>query len=225
MAEPKTTTVDSQVSGTAELRRRFRQEAKHDDIIKDIKKHSFYLKPSDKRRAKQALARKSSRKRLKPEVVEPAGGGFKKYQRFLSTGTPNSSSYVLLLGLATGETQELLVWVEDGLPYRVFDELVLNTALSSEVALQLLDIPSRTLSRRKQEGRFRQAESDRLMRASRIFARALDLFEGNRDSAKKWLIEPQPALSGATPIVIARTEVGALEVERLIGRLEHGVFT
>jgi hypothetical protein len=33
------------------------------------------------------------------------------------------------------------------------------------------------------------------------------------------------ALGGAVPLAVARTELGALEVERLIGRLEHGVFT
>jgi len=224
MAEPKAPVGVEQ--GTAEpLRRRLRAANEHDDIIKDIKKRSFYLKPGDKRRAKQALARKRARKRFSAELSEPPGGGFKKYQRFLSSGTPTAGSYVVLLGLTTGETQEILVWVEDGLPYRVFDELILNTALSSEAALQLLHIPPRTLSRRKQEGRFRQDESDRLMRVSRIFARALDLFEGDREAAKKWLIEPQQALSGSAPMMISRTEVGALEVERLIGRLEHGVFT
>jgi small subunit ribosomal protein S21 len=37
--------------------RRFKRKVQQEDIIKDIKKHSFYLKPGDKRRANQALAR------------------------------------------------------------------------------------------------------------------------------------------------------------------------
>ena len=41
--------------------RRFKRKVQQEDIIKDIKKHSFYLKPGDKRRAKQALARKRKR--------------------------------------------------------------------------------------------------------------------------------------------------------------------
>tara|TARA_B100000745_G_C19971276_1_gene328674 strand:+ start:97 stop:294 length:198 start_codon:yes stop_codon:yes gene_type:complete len=45
--------------------RRFKRKVQQEDIIKDIKKHSFYLKPGDKRRAKQALARKRSRKKLR----------------------------------------------------------------------------------------------------------------------------------------------------------------
>ena len=43
--------------------RRFKRKVQQEDIVKDIKKHSFYLKPGDKRRAKQALARKRSRKK------------------------------------------------------------------------------------------------------------------------------------------------------------------
>ena len=43
--------------------RRFKRKVQQEDIIKDIKEHSFYLKPGDKRRAKQALARKRSRKK------------------------------------------------------------------------------------------------------------------------------------------------------------------
>jgi putative toxin-antitoxin system antitoxin component (TIGR02293 family) len=60
---------------------------------------------------------------------------------------------------------------------------------------------------------------------SRIFGRALSLFEGDHDAAKRWLSEPQRALGGEIPMGLARTDVGALEVERLIGRLEYGVFT
>ena len=48
--------------------RRFKRKVQQEDIIKDIKKHSFYLKPGDKRRAKQALARKRSRKKMRRDA-------------------------------------------------------------------------------------------------------------------------------------------------------------
>lgn len=47
--------------------RRFKRRVQQEDIIKEIKKHSFYLKPGDKRRAKQALARKRQRKKMRRE--------------------------------------------------------------------------------------------------------------------------------------------------------------
>lgn len=48
--------------------RRFKRKVQQEDIIKDVKKHAYYLKPGEKKRAKQALARKRSRKRYhRPE--------------------------------------------------------------------------------------------------------------------------------------------------------------
>ena len=47
--------------------KRFKRKVMNEEIIKDIKKHAFYLKPGDKRRAKQALARKRSRKKQRRE--------------------------------------------------------------------------------------------------------------------------------------------------------------
>jgi small subunit ribosomal protein S21 len=47
--------------------RRFKRKVQQEDIIKDIKKHSFYMKPGDKRRAKEALARKRNRKKARRE--------------------------------------------------------------------------------------------------------------------------------------------------------------
>jgi putative toxin-antitoxin system antitoxin component (TIGR02293 family) len=51
------------------------------------------------------------------------------------------------------------------------------------------------------------------------------LFEGDRDAAVEWLTTPQTALGDRVPLDLARTEIGAREVERLVGRLDHGVFS
>ena len=49
--------------------RPFKRKVQQEDIIKEVKKHSFYLKPGEKKRIKQALARKRSRKKVR-RVVE-----------------------------------------------------------------------------------------------------------------------------------------------------------
>jgi small subunit ribosomal protein S21 len=50
--------------------RRFKRKVMQEDIIKEVKKHSFYLKPGEKKRIKQALARKRSRKKVRREPLE-----------------------------------------------------------------------------------------------------------------------------------------------------------
>ena len=47
--------------------RRFKRKVQQEDIIKEIKRHSFYLKPGEKRRTKEALARKRNRKKRRSE--------------------------------------------------------------------------------------------------------------------------------------------------------------
>ena len=47
--------------------RRFKRKVQQEDIIKEVKRHSFYLKPGEKRRVKEALARKRSRKKARKE--------------------------------------------------------------------------------------------------------------------------------------------------------------
>ena len=45
--------------------RRFKRKVQQEDIIKEIKRHSYYLKPGEKKRVKQALARKRLRKKAR----------------------------------------------------------------------------------------------------------------------------------------------------------------
>ena len=47
--------------------RRFKRKVQTEDIIRDVKRHSYYLKPGEKRRVKQAVARKRARKRSQRE--------------------------------------------------------------------------------------------------------------------------------------------------------------
>ena len=43
--------------------KRFKRKVMNEEILKDIKKHTFYLKPGQKRRVKSAEARKRARKK------------------------------------------------------------------------------------------------------------------------------------------------------------------
>ncbi|MBZ5579167.1 MAG: 30S ribosomal protein S21 [Acidobacteriia bacterium] len=47
--------------------RRFKRKVLQEDIIREVKRHAFYLKPGQKRRVKQALARKRNRKKMRRE--------------------------------------------------------------------------------------------------------------------------------------------------------------
>jgi putative toxin-antitoxin system antitoxin component (TIGR02293 family) len=134
-------------------------------------------------------------------------------------------SYVSLLGLKSYDTPTLHARVRAGLSFTALQRLLRVTALPMHVAAAILHIPPRTLQRRRVAGRLQPDESDRLVRLSRIIGKAIELFEGDPEGARQWLGAPVTALGGATPLALSQTEPGALEVEQLIGRLEHGVFS
>lgn len=141
------------------------------------------------------------------------------------SAVPVNSDVESLLGLKTTGTPELLGQVKRGLGYNSIEHFIRKTDLPRDEAIGLLGISTRTLARRKEKGRLSPDESDRLVRAARIVSQARRLFEGDADAANRWLKASQPALGGSTPTEYAQTEIGAREVEALIARLEHGVFS
>jgi putative toxin-antitoxin system antitoxin component (TIGR02293 family) len=144
-------------------------------------------------------------------------------QSRIKAGRTEGHFYVALLGLRTYEPLALDRHVRKGLGYSAFSRFQRNTGIPSAAIAELIQIPTRTLTRRKAEGRFAPEESDRLVRAARIFGRTMELFEGDPAEAREWLTAPQPGLGGRVPLEFARTQVGAGEVENLVGRLEHGI--
>jgi putative toxin-antitoxin system antitoxin component (TIGR02293 family) len=62
----------------------------------------------------------------------------------------------------------------------------------------------------------------RLIRCARLFALALHVLEDRR-AAARWLKSPQRELGGAIPLFLVQTEVGARTVERVLGKMEHGI--
>jgi len=48
--------------------RRFKKKVLQENIIGEVKRHTFYLKPGQRLRVKQALARKRNRKKVRREA-------------------------------------------------------------------------------------------------------------------------------------------------------------
>jgi putative toxin-antitoxin system antitoxin component (TIGR02293 family) len=129
------------------------------------------------------------------------------------------------LGLSIRTVPELIREVMRGFSYEALVAFESNSGVSLQALAENLGIPERTLARRKAAGRLAREESERLFRLSSIFEKAVELFEGDVPSAVNWLASPKRAFENQSPLQYARTEVGAREVENLIGRLEHGVFS
>jgi putative toxin-antitoxin system antitoxin component (TIGR02293 family) len=115
--------------------------------------------------------------------------------------------------------------IDHGFSYDRFEHLRHTLDLSEQEIAHLIHIAPRTLTRRKHGAVFTAVESERIYRLERILSLACILFDNDDDGAVKWLKTPNRALGERTPLEFSRFEVGAREVENLIGRIEHGVFS
>jgi putative toxin-antitoxin system antitoxin component (TIGR02293 family) len=126
--------------------------------------------------------------------------------------------------LAAEEPSEIVSTVREGLPTERFEVLREMLDVSGGTLAEVVGITQSTLSRRRKRGTFEKDESERILRVARLVAHAVDVLDG-LGNARKWLTEPARGLDGERPLAFADTEPGAREVERLLIRLEHGVYS
>jgi putative toxin-antitoxin system antitoxin component (TIGR02293 family) len=115
--------------------------------------------------------------------------------------------------------------VSVGLPVMAIRKLGAALGVRPVKVGSLVNINEKTLERRLQSGaRLRPAESERVARLMRIMALATGALESEH-RAREWLRSPLKVLAGKSPLDLISTEPGAREVEHVLGRLEHGVFS
>jgi putative toxin-antitoxin system antitoxin component (TIGR02293 family) len=119
--------------------------------------------------------------------------------------------------------QDLEQAVRKGLPFSVLQSVVATFGLDGRLVAAILHLSPRTLSRRKADRRLSPEESDRLVRMVRVMTRARSVLGGEAGMA--WLHTANRALGGRAPLTLLDTDLGAIQVEQVLGRIEHGVFS
>jgi len=119
---------------------------------------------------------------------------------------------------------DLIRQIQKGLRFSELKTLQNSLDLPFEQLAAKLCISRSTLHRRKAAGRLSPDESDKVMRLSRLVDHAAKVF-GDVEKARAWLKFPQVGLGGAVPLDYAQTEVGAREVDDLLGRIDYGVYS
>ena len=119
---------------------------------------------------------------------------------------------------------ELIRRIQKGLRFSELQALQGKIDMPLEQLAGKLSISRSTLQRRKTTGRLSSDESGKVMRFSQLLEHATKVF-GNVDRARGWLKHPQRGLGGAVPLDYAETEIGAREVDRLLGRIDYGVYS
>jgi putative toxin-antitoxin system antitoxin component (TIGR02293 family) len=119
---------------------------------------------------------------------------------------------------------DLIRQIQKGLRFSELETLQDTLDLPFEKLAAKLCISRSTLQRRKAAGRLSPAESDKVVRLTRLLEHATTVF-GGVEKARVWLKHPQYGLGGAVPLEYAQTEVGAREVDNLLGRIDYSVYS
>jgi putative toxin-antitoxin system antitoxin component (TIGR02293 family) len=117
---------------------------------------------------------------------------------------------------------EILGIVERQLAPAVIKRLIALGLARTEV--DAIIIPQRTLQhRRSRREKLTVEESDRVLRAIRVLARAEAVY-GSRERALGWLRRANPRLEGRTPLLLLKTDTGSRMVEELLVEIDEGMF-
>ena len=125
------------------------------------------------------------------------------------------------LGRVPASEDDMREAIREGFPPAVVEELMRAAGLTLKELASALDLSARSLQRRRRGGRLARYESDRLYRLARTVALARE-FLGDHDKAIRWLKRPNRALGGISPIAALDTELGARQVENILGRIAYG---
>jgi putative toxin-antitoxin system antitoxin component (TIGR02293 family) len=126
---------------------------------------------------------------------------------------------------APHNTREWMDSIMAGLPSKAALAFKIAMGLSNDQLSALLGISLRSLSRLDPKRSILDpVVGDRLYRSARLYTLAVNAFE-DPQAASRWMKAPQRALGNAVPLDLAKTDIGAREVETLLGRLEHGVYS
>lgn len=132
----------------------------------------------------------------------------------------------LILSLIRGEgaaAGRLIPMILAGLPMSELADLREMLDIPMERVAAKVGMSRATFHRRQKTGVLSTDESDKALRLARILAQAVEVLGGTAE-ARGWLNAPQRGLGGAVPLDYAATEVGAREVENLLGRIDYGVY-
>jgi putative toxin-antitoxin system antitoxin component (TIGR02293 family) len=123
-----------------------------------------------------------------------------------------------------GSWEDLHKLILGGLPISTYTHLLRAFSLTAHEAADIFHIPTRTLARRMKARRLAPDESDRVFRFARIATRASEVL-GSEEKAQLWLHRPNRALGNILPLNLLATDAGVEQVETVLGRLEHGVYS
>lgn len=136
------------------------------------------------------------------------------------TGTSDSPVLAFM-----GTPFDMIAQMRTGTPARTIPRIASVLGVTQERLFDLLHLPKSTVKGRISAGGLLSAtEQDRVYRAEKVLARAIEVLE-DADAARAWLNRNNRSLGGEIPLALLDTEPGYELVLDTLGRIEYGVVS
>ncbi len=127
-------------------------------------------------------------------------------------------------GIKVKSSRDYIELSRKGLTMKQLREILKFTNLSLKELSSILSISDRQLTRYKDDKILRIDISAQLIQIAELYEFGYEVFE-NEEKFQKWMISKIRALGYQKPINLLDTPFGISEVQNIIGRLEHGVYS
>lgn len=120
--------------------------------------------------------------------------------------------------------REIILRSRQGVLRAEVDRVAALIGLTDKEMAAALGLSASYLHRLKTDQRISQDASERLLLLENLLQHALDTFEGRAPTVLGWLRVPLRELDYQTPWQTLDTVTGYQLVDRVLGRIDHGIF-
>ncbi|WP_338877204.1 antitoxin Xre/MbcA/ParS toxin-binding domain-containing protein [Spirosoma sp. SC4-14] len=120
--------------------------------------------------------------------------------------------------------QEIIVRSRQGVLRAEADRVARLVGLTDKEMAIALGLSASYLHRLKVDQRISQDASERLLLLENLLLHMLDTFEGRASTALNWMRAPLRELDYQTPLQTLDTVTGYTLVDRVLGRIDYGIF-
>lgn len=130
------------------------------------------------------------------------------------------------LVIASGRGHERISKLAEGVPVARAEKVRTQAKLEASDFSEIIGYSTvhyKRLAKDKAK-HLRPVASNRLFKFTQVLEHAVDLYDGDLETALRWLKHPNPAFGDQTPMEMLKSEVGADMVDKLITQLELGIL-
>ncbi|MFD1140953.1 antitoxin Xre-like helix-turn-helix domain-containing protein [Larkinella insperata] len=120
--------------------------------------------------------------------------------------------------------EEIIARSRQGVLRRDADRVASLVGITDKELAVALGLSASYLHRLKEDQRISQDASERLLLLENLLRHALDTFEERAPTVLNWLRSPLRELNGQAPLQALDTVTGYTLVDRVLGRIDHGIF-